>query len=50
MKYQFFDGLDADGVNSTLDEYEPTPWTVKAIGHNADGYWILLETVFNPNE
>lgn len=50
MKYKFLFDIAPNQVDSVLAEYEPTPWTIKNFGQATNGkFWILLETVFNPN-
>lgn len=39
-RYQFFSGLNDDGVTVTLEQYKY--WTVVNMGSNEDGFWMLL--------
>lgn len=45
---QFFSGLAPEGVNDTLEEYQNAnalynlDWSVRTLGHNEDGFYILL--------
>jgi hypothetical protein len=42
-KYQFFHGLDGNGLEDTLDQYTDRAfWQVHTMGHNEDGFWILF--------
>jgi hypothetical protein len=43
-RYQFFNGLDVVGVEDTIEAYtSTTAWSVKTMGNDSDGFWILFE-------
>lgn len=40
---EFFEGLDSEGVQVTLEEYvNNAGWTVHSMGVSKHGFWILL--------
>jgi hypothetical protein len=48
MKYQFFFGLDGEGLEATLDNFTGlsggviSPWRVHSMGDTHDGFWVLF--------
>jgi hypothetical protein len=42
-RYEFFTGLDDNGVRDTLEQYEKLRmWQVIAMGQDEDGFWMLF--------